>query len=98
MGILTRIDPQQSLQYTFNRTTYPIPSSRCGYTGQNKTSGVSKHYFTSFRVEGLPKPFYVSFCKGEAGREHRILFYKAINFVILNFEFENSSEQKLYLL
>jgi len=58
MGLLTRIDPIVNLRRTENRVAYPIPSTRCTapYTG---TYGVSKHYYTTFRVEGLPNPLTI---------------------------------------
>jgi len=55
VGLLTRVDPSIDLQRTANRVTYPLPASKCG-SSSSGTSAVSKHYFTTFEVEGLPKP------------------------------------------
>lgn len=52
VGMLTKLDPLEDLYRTENRVTYPIVGTKCNstYTG---TSGVSKHYITSFNVNGL---------------------------------------------
>jgi len=55
VGILTRIDPQINLKRTSNRVDYPIDGSKCGSSFSGST-GVSKHYYTTFDVEGLDKP------------------------------------------
>jgi exonuclease III len=52
VGILTRIDPAIDLYRTENRVSYPIPGSRCGYTGSPSTTGVSKHYITEYKING----------------------------------------------
>jgi len=52
VGMLTRIDPIISLYRTENRYDYPIVGSKCGYNGYG-SSGVSKHYITSFELNGL---------------------------------------------
>jgi len=49
VGMLTRIDPQISLYRTEDRYNYPIPDSKCGYTGSSGSSGVTKHYITEFK-------------------------------------------------
>jgi len=54
VGILTRIDPVVNLARTTLRVTYPIPGTKCGATS-NGDSAVSKHYYTTFNVTGLPK-------------------------------------------
>jgi len=56
VGILTRIDPAVSLKRTALRVTYPIAGSDCKYSGKGGDSAVSKHYFTSFNIPGLPSP------------------------------------------
>ena len=53
VGILTRIDPLVSLYRTEERISYPVPGSKCGYTGTSSTSGVSKHYITEFNLGGF---------------------------------------------
>jgi exonuclease III len=52
VGMLTRIDPVQSLYRTESRVSYPIPSTKCNstYTG---TNGVSKHYITSMNINNM---------------------------------------------
>jgi exonuclease III len=52
VGMLTRIDPQVDLYRTEVRYNYPIPGSKCGYTGSTSSSGVSKHYITEFELNG----------------------------------------------
>jgi len=52
VGMLTRIDPNINLFRTEEKMEYPISGSKCGYTGQSKLSGVSKHYFTEFKFYG----------------------------------------------
>jgi exonuclease III len=49
VGMLTRIDPLVSLYRTELKYNYPIPGSKCGYTGSAGSSGVSKHYITEFK-------------------------------------------------
>jgi len=56
VAILTRIDPSTNLSRTENRTQYPIPGSKCGYNGAVGTYGVSKHFYTTFRIQGLANP------------------------------------------
>jgi len=56
VGILTRVDPSVSLQRSSLRVNYPIAGSQCGYTGGPGDSAVSKHYFTTFNISGLPSP------------------------------------------
>jgi exonuclease III len=52
VGMLTKIDPIESLYRTEVRVNYPIPSTTCksSYTG---SYGVSKHYITSMVVNNL---------------------------------------------
>jgi len=49
VGILTRVDPLVNLYRTELKYNYPIPGSKCGYTGSVGSSGVSKHYITEFK-------------------------------------------------
>lgn len=53
VGMLTRVDPSKSLYRTEDRYNYPIPGSKCGYTGPPSSSGVSKHYITEFEFGGM---------------------------------------------
>ena len=57
VGMLTRIDPLTSLYRSEERVAYPVPGSKCGYTGTSGTSGVSKHYITEFNLGGLKTAF-----------------------------------------
>lgn len=52
VGIISRIDPVVNLYRDETRYTYPIPGSKCGYTGASGTSGVSKHYITELHLPG----------------------------------------------
>lgn len=49
VGFLTRIDPYVNLYRTENKYNYPLPNSKCGYSGSTGKTGVSKHYITEFR-------------------------------------------------
>lgn len=53
VGMLTRIDPLVSLYRTELKYNYPIPGSKCGYTGPVSSTGVSKHYITEFEFGGM---------------------------------------------
>ena len=53
VGMLTRVDPLKSLYRTELKYNYPIPGSKCGYTGSVSSSGVSKHYITEFQFNGI---------------------------------------------
>lgn len=57
VGMLTRVDPLVSLYRTELRYNYPIPGSKCGYTGPASSSGVTKHYITEFEFNGLNVAF-----------------------------------------
>lgn len=52
VGLLTRIDPLVNLYRTETKVSYPLPNSKCGYTGSSSSS-VSKHYITEFSLFGL---------------------------------------------
>lgn len=52
VGMLTRVDPLVDLYRTEMKYAYPIPGSKCGYTGVPSSSGVSKHYITEFKFNG----------------------------------------------
>jgi exonuclease III len=58
VALLTRVDPSVNLQRTAARVKYPIPGSTCGST-YSGDSAVSKHYFTTFNIEGLSKPLSI---------------------------------------
>lgn len=57
VGMLTRIDPLKSLYRTELKYNYPIPGSKCGYTGSVSSSGVSKHFITEFTFNNLNVAF-----------------------------------------
>jgi exonuclease III len=57
VGFLTKIDPIIDLYRSEERISYPIPGSKCGYTGTPGTSGVSKHYITEFYLYGYNVAF-----------------------------------------
>ena len=50
VGLLTRIDPLINLYRSELKYNYPLPDSKCGYTGSSGSSGVSKHYITEFKL------------------------------------------------
>ena len=52
VGMITRVDPNVNLFRTEEKISYPISGSKCGYTGQTTLTGVSKHYFTEFKLYG----------------------------------------------
>lgn len=49
-AIITKIDPTVNLYRDESRATYPIPGSTCGYTGESKTEGISKHYIIEIKL------------------------------------------------
>ena len=53
VGQLTKVDPLVSLYRSEDRYTYPLPNSQCGYTGASGTTGVSKHYITEYKINGI---------------------------------------------
>lgn len=48
VGLLTKMNPSTNLYRSEERISYPIPNSKCGYTGSPGTAGVTKHYITEF--------------------------------------------------
>jgi hypothetical protein len=57
VGMITKVDPLVSLYRTETRVSYPVPGSKCGYTGSPGSSGVSKHYITEYNFGGLKTAF-----------------------------------------
>jgi exonuclease III len=57
VGMLTRVDPLVNLYRTEIKYNYPLPDSKCGYTGTTGSSGVSKHYITEFNFNGYNVAF-----------------------------------------
>jgi exonuclease III len=53
VGMLTKINPRVNLYRTEEHVNYPIPNSKCGYTGAPGTAGVSKHYITEFTLNNM---------------------------------------------
>jgi exonuclease III len=58
VGMLTKINPSINLYRTEERVSYPVPNSKCGYTGSPGTSGVTKHYITEFNWSNM-KVLYI---------------------------------------
>lgn len=52
VGMLSRIDPLESINRTEDKYDYPVEGSQCNYTG-NGTTGVSKHYISHFDINNL---------------------------------------------
>ena len=52
VGMITRVDPTGDLDRTDDRYNYPIPGSKCNYTGEPGSSGVSKNYISEFEWYG----------------------------------------------
>jgi len=52
VGVLTRIDPSVNLKRTEARADFPISGTQCGPTTAG-SSGISKHYYTVFNVNGV---------------------------------------------
>ena len=50
VGLLTKYSPILNLQRSNSKFQYPVPNSKCGYTGNPGNSSVSKHYFTEFKL------------------------------------------------
>ena len=53
VGVLTKYSPSVSLQRTSLSYTYPVAGSGCNYTGPMGSSGVSKHYYTTYKINDL---------------------------------------------
>jgi len=56
VALLTRVDPAVSLARSSARSDFPLAGSKCEYTGSPGSQGVSKHLYTHFDIEGLPRP------------------------------------------
>tara|TARA_B100000073_G_scaffold346137_1_gene356813 strand:+ start:388 stop:1338 length:951 start_codon:yes stop_codon:yes gene_type:complete len=52
VAMITRIEPHDILRRYEGTVDWPLPNSTCGYTGSGGTVGVSKHYYTTFKVNG----------------------------------------------
>jgi len=50
VGLLSKVTPETALYRTEDRAAYPIPGSKCGYTGESGTVGVSKHHIAEFEL------------------------------------------------
>lgn len=53
VGLLTKIDPIESLSRTEERVEFPLKNSQCGYTGESGTEGATKHLITQFVVQNV---------------------------------------------
>ncbi len=56
VGLITKLDPYVSLYRSELKYQYPIKNSMCGYTGTPSSTGVSKHYITEYKIEGIESP------------------------------------------
>ena len=52
VGLMTKWAPTANLQRSSATHTYPVTGSNCDYSGTG-SSGVSKHYYTSFQMDDL---------------------------------------------
>jgi len=52
VGLMTKWSPISNLTRTEEHMAYPLPDSKCGYTGGTGTIGVSKHYITEYIFYG----------------------------------------------
>jgi endonuclease/exonuclease/phosphatase family metal-dependent hydrolase len=52
VGLMTKWAPTANLQRSSATHTYPVTGSHCDYSGTG-SSGVSKHYYTSFKMDDL---------------------------------------------
>ena len=53
VGLLSKITPIANLQRTAGTHTYPIAGSQCGYTGSPGSTGVSKNYYTTYKLGSM---------------------------------------------
>ncbi|TPX56729.1 hypothetical protein PhCBS80983_g04336 [Powellomyces hirtus] len=56
VGLITKVDPQQDVFRTDDRTIYPVAGSRCGYTrpgAPSRLTGSTKNYFAVFKVNDV---------------------------------------------
>lgn len=53
VGILTKYSPSVSLQRSSQTFAYPVAGSHCNYTGAAGSSGVSKHYYTEYKINDM---------------------------------------------
>jgi len=53
VGLLTKIDPVESITRTEERVAYPLEDSKCGYTVEAGTEGVAKHMITRFVIQNV---------------------------------------------
>lgn len=53
VGLITKIDPVESITRTEERVAYPLEDSKCGYTGEPGTEGVTKHMITRFIIQNV---------------------------------------------
>ena len=53
VAMMTKIDPLDALYRSDERVSYPIPGSSCPSSSATGTQGVSKHFRSRFRIDGL---------------------------------------------
>jgi exonuclease III len=52
VGMLSKLTPSADLKRTTETQTYPVPGSTCGGSSSSGSTGVSKHYYTSYNING----------------------------------------------
>ncbi len=50
VGLISKVPPKTDLWRSNATAIYPIEGSTCGYTGEYKSTSVSKHYITTFDI------------------------------------------------
>jgi endonuclease/exonuclease/phosphatase family metal-dependent hydrolase len=53
VGVLTKYSPSVSLKRSSATRAYPVAGSRCNYTGAGGSTGVSKHYYTEYKINDM---------------------------------------------
>lgn len=53
VGMLTKIDPIDSLYRVNTSYQYPIKGSNCGYNGSSGNESLSKHYISKFKINNM---------------------------------------------
>lgn len=50
IGMIAKVDPIADLKRSTENSHFPIPNSQCGYKSVKGKVGVSKHYYTTFKI------------------------------------------------
>eukprot|EP00736_Rhodelphis_marinus_P002367 Rmarinus@m.13826 len=53
VGMLTKVDPLSDLARSEERVSYPLQGSTCGFCGEERDTGTSKHYYTHLESNGV---------------------------------------------